>query len=262
MKKIILILLCLFCITGCSSKKNEFERNNYDDSFLEYNGECCEGCMCGDTIRMLKNYETAWTLTEINSNGDYNYDRFSFINFHGPGKDKFAFFKNDDNANPISEVRGEFFINDSNEIILTSDSDKENVITCKLGEEKDLIAIMNCDNDFGTFTLQKQGATDLPDELKDAIARTKSIKINGKRIKDAEKINILLSVINNSKVWTGPINLPSAQYELKLFDSKRKIIAKIKYNPSHYFSIEIDDKNYNLINIDKKKLDTLLVGYV
>lgn len=227
---------------------------------IENNDECCEGCMCGDTIELLKTTETAWTLTEINNKGDYVHTR-SFINFHGIGKNKFGFFEYDKNDNPISEVKGEFSINEKNEIILIPNDNKKNRITCKIGEEKDLIAVMHCDNNFGIFTLQKQGTLELPSEIKDTISKTKTINVKGKNAKtitEEKEINVLLSVINNSKVWTGAVTTPSPLYELELFDVNNNSIAKIVYNPGHYFSIKLNDKNYELTNIDKDLLNTIL----
>ncbi len=255
-KKMLIILLFVFMvlgITGCT-KENKVDGNKSSGN----NEECCEGCLCGDTIELLKTTETAWTLTEINSKGEYLYSRYSFINFHGTGKNRFAFFENDDNANTISEVRGEFIININNEIILTPDNDKDK-ITCKLGEEKDLIAVMHCDNNFGIFTLQKQGKLELPSIIKDTVSKTKTIKISGREsITDEKEINDFLSVIYNSKVWTGVVTLPGPKYELGLFDGRKKIIAKILYNPGNYFSVEINDESYELTDIDENLLNTIL----
>ena len=252
MKKTILtILLCgvmILGLTGCIK-----ENNNDDKKSYENNDECCEGCMCGDTIELLKTTETAWTLTKIDSEGEYKYIKDAFINFHGTGKNKFAFFNND------REIKGEFTINKNNEIVLVSNDGINNKITCKLGEEKDLIAVMYCDNNFGTFTLQKQGILELPNIIKDTVSKTKTIKIKGKQsITEEQKINVFLSVINNSKVWTGAITLPSPKYELELLDINNDSIAKILYNPEHYFTIEINGKSYELTNIDKNSLNTIL----
>ncbi len=215
--------------------------------------ECCEGCICGDTIELLKNTETAWILTKINSKGEYEHIKDAFINFHGTGKNKFAFFKND------NELNGEFTINKNNEIVLIPSDDKNNQIICKLGEEKDLIAIMHCDNNLGTFTLQKQGTLELPNIIKDTISKTKNIKVNGyQSITEEKEITEFLTVINNSKVWTGAVTLPSPKYELELFDVNNNSIAKILYNPGHYFEIEINEKKYELTNIDKDLLNTIL----
>lgn len=250
-KKMLAILLCwimVIGITGCTNENKDDGNKSYENS-----EECCEGCMCGDTIELLKRTETAWTLSEINNKGEYEYIKNSFINFHGTGKNKFAFFKND------KEVRGEFTINKNNEIILIPNDDKNNKITCKLGEEKDLIAVMHCDNNFGTFTLQKQGTLELPSIIKDTVSKTKAIKVKGHpSITDEKEINAFLSVINNSKVWTGSVTLPSPKYELELFDINNKSIAKILYNPGHYFNIEINEKSYELTNIDKNSLNTIL----
>lgn len=250
--------MILLFITGCGKNGNleftELEENN---------SECCEGCLCGDTIELLKTTETAWTLTEIDSKGKYIYDNHSFINFHGTGKDRFAFFKNNEKGNTIFELKGEFNINKQNQIVLIPDDNKNSKITCTIGEEKDLIAVMYCNNSFGTFTLQKQGMLELPTIIKDTVFQTKTIKVkdyqNGdKKITDEKEVNILLSVINNSKVWTGAITLPSPLYEIELFDENNKMLAKILYNPNHYFSIEINDQNYALTNIDKDLLNTIL----
>lgn len=254
MKKAILtILVCGFMVlglTGCA------EKNKNDEDKLSKNiEECCEGCMCGDTIELLKTTETAWDLTEIDYKGEYKHIKDSFINFHGTGKNKFAFFKND------KKISGEFTINENNEIILIPNDGKNNKIICKLGEEKDLIAVMYCDNDFGTFTLQKQGTLELPSIIKDTISKTKTIKIKGdstRTITNEEEIDEFLSVIYDSKIWTGAIDLPSPNYELELFDSSNNSISKILYNPNNYFTIEINDKEYNLTNIDKNSLNILL----
>ena len=166
-KKIFGILLCGFValsLTGCIKGNNNDENKLNEDS-----NECCEGCLCGDTIELLKTTQTAWTLTKINNKGEYEYIKDSFINFHGTGKNKFAFFDNG------KEVKGEFKINKNNEIVLNYDTN--NKIICKLGKEKDLIAVMYCDNNFGTFTLQKQGTIELPNIIKDTVLKTKTIKI-------------------------------------------------------------------------------------
>ncbi len=263
-KTIFTILICgvmLLGITGCGNSKNEFKESNIGNNSFENNEECCKGCICGDTIELLKTTETAWTLTEINSNGEYVYNRHSFINFHGTGKNKFAFFKNDENGALISEIKGELIINKQNEIILIPNDNKNSKITCKIGEEKDLIAVMHCDNNFGTFTLQKHGMLELPSIIKDTVSKTKLITVKGqntKTITEEKEINELLSVIHIAKVWTGAVTLPSPQYELELFDVNNNSIAKILYNPNHYFSIEINNKNYELINIDNNSLNALL----
>ena len=44
-------------------------------------------------------------------------------------KNKYAFFKNDDNGNNITEVKGEFIINKKNEILLSPSNNKNNKIT-------------------------------------------------------------------------------------------------------------------------------------
>jgi len=253
MKKILFIVFCLLLITGCSEQKLE------EDDMIVSDGECCEGCMCGDTIELLRNTETAWRLAEINSNGEYVYNSKAFINFHGTGKNKFAFFRSSGDA----DVSGNMTINEQNEIILTSKDNKIKKITCKIGEEKNLVAVLHCDNDFGTFTLQKQGTLELPNSIKDNVAKTKIVVIKTHdnktiTIKEENEINILLSVINNSKVWTGPVTTPSPSYKMNLFDSNNKRIAEILYNPGNYFSIEINNKSYELTSIDKELLNTIL----
>ncbi len=251
MKRIFLIMLCgsmVLNMTGCVKKNNGNESKSQEN----YEG-CCEGCMCGDTINLLKTTETAWMLTNVNSKGEYESTKDAFINFHGTGKNKFAFFEND------NEVKGKFTINKNDEIVLIPDDNKTSKIVCKLGEEKDLVAVMNCDKNFGTFTLQKQGTLELPNIIKDTISKTKIIKIKGKKsIRNEEKINTFISVINNSKVWTGAVTLPSPKYELELLDVDNNVIAKISYNPNHYFNIEINGKSYELINIDVNLLNTIL----
>ena len=187
----------------------ETENNDDENKSYENSKDCCENCICGDTIELLKKLETAWTLTEINSKGEYKYIKDSFINFHGTGKNKFAFFKGD------KEVKGEFTINKNNEIILIPNDEKYSKTTCKLGKEKDLIAVMDCDNNFGTFTLQKEGTIELPNIIKDTISKTKSIKVKGHQtITEEKQINTIISIINNSKVWTGAVTLPSPKYEI------------------------------------------------
>ncbi len=222
--------------------------------------ECCDGCMCGDTLELIKNTESAWTLTEINDKGEYVYDHHSFINFHGTGQNKFAFFKNDDNSKPISEIRGSFSITRNADIVLTPDNSNKEII-CKIGKEKDLIAVLECDNNFGTFTLQKQGTLELPNIIEDTMTKTKKIIITGnknKTITDENDINNFISAISNSKVWTGPVTEPTPNNHIELFDDNNNSIAKIEYNIEHYFNIELNSKYYNLINIDKELLNTII----
>jgi len=89
--------------------------------------------------------------------------------------------------------------------------------------------------------------------------KTKNIKVNGyQSITEEKEITEFLTVINNSKVWTGAVTLPSPKYELELFDVNNNSIAKILYNPGHYFEIEINEKKYELTNIDKDLLNTIL----
>ena len=222
--------------------------------------ECCDGCMCGDTLELIKNTQSAWTLTTIDSNGNYIYDHHSFINFHGTGKNRFAFFKNDENGNNISEIKGTISVTRNADIILIPDNSSEK-ITCKIGEEKDLIAVLECDNNFGIFTLQKHGSIELPSIVKNIIINTKKIVITGnknKTITDEDDINELINIINNSKRWTGPTTLPSVQYDMELFDGNNKSIAKIDYTPGHYFTIIIDNNSYNLGNIDNELLKKII----
>jgi len=42
------------------------------------------------------------------------------------------------------------------------------------------------------------------------------------------------------------------------YDSNNKRIAEILYNPGNYFSIEINNKSYELTNIDKESLNIIL----
>lgn len=252
----IIALLCILFVDKKFNKKSDEIVNNPAVN----SDECCEGCMCGDTIELLKNTETAWNLSKINNKGEYEYIKDSFINFHGTGKNKFAFFKND------KEVRGEFTINKNNEIILIQNDNKNNRITCKIGEEKELIAVIHCDKDFGMFTFQKHGTLELPSVIKDTITKTKTIRVKGyksgskidKIITEEREINAFLSVINNSKVWTGAVTLPGPQYEIELFDFNNTSIVKILYNPGNYFNIVINDKSYELTNIDKDSLSVIL----
>lgn len=233
---------------------NEVDMPKKDDE------NCCEGCLCGDTLQLLKNTQTAWILTEIDSKGEYVYIHNSFINFHGTGKNRFAFFKNDEKAGINSEVKGSFNVTRNADIILIPDnSNKE--ITCKIGEEKDLIALLECDNSFGTFTLQKEGTIELPSIIKDTVIKTKKIVINGnknKTITDETSINEIIEIINNSKRWTGPTTSPSVMYDMELFDSNKNSIAKIAYTPGHYFTIQINNKYYNLTNYDKDLLNSIM----
>ena len=222
--------------------------------------ECCDGCMCGDTLELIKNTESAWTLTTIDSNGNYVYDRHSFINFHGTGKNRFAFFKNDENGNTISEIKGTISITRNADIVLIPDNSSKE-ITCRIGEEKDLIAVLECDNNFGTFTLQKQGSIELPSIIKNTIIKTKKIVITGnknKTITDENDINEIINIIINSNRWTGPTTLPSVQYDMELFDNNNKSIAKIEYTPGHYFTVIIDNNSYNLGNIDNELFKSII----
>ena len=53
MKKILFIIISLLIITGCN--KQEFNENDK----IVNDGACCKGCLCGDTIELIKNTETA-----------------------------------------------------------------------------------------------------------------------------------------------------------------------------------------------------------
>lgn len=254
---IIIVSLVIISIAALSGvvyiiTKHKDNKSNENNSWFEL----CEDGKCDDTIEMLKNEETAWTLTEINNKGEYVQIRHSFINFNGTRKDRFAFFKNDD------EISGDFTINEKKEIILIPDDNKMDKITCQLGEEKDLIAVMQCDKDFGIFMLQKDGILALPNVIPDTISKTKKIVVKkgttkNREITEENKINTLITIINSTKVWTGPINLPGPKYELELLDAKNNSIASILYNPNNYFTIEIKEKSYSLINIDNDLLDTI-----
>ena len=216
--------------------------------------------MCGDTLELIKNTESAWTLTTIDSNGNYVYDRHSFINFHGTGKNRFAFFKNDENGNTISEIKGTISITRNADIVLIPDNSSKE-ITCRIGEEKDLIAVLECDNNFWTFTLQKQGLIELPSIIKNTIIKAKKIVITGnknKTITDENDINEIINIIINSNRWTGPTTLPSVQYDMELFDNNNKSIAKIEYTPGHYFTVIIDNNSYNLGNIDNELFKSII----
>ena len=221
---------------------------------------CCEGCLCGDTLQLLKNIQTAWTLTKIDSEGEYVYIQHSFINFNGNGKNRFALYKNDEKLGVNSEVKGSFSITRNDDIVLIPDnSNKE--ITCKIGEEKDLIAILECDNNFGTFTLQKEGTIELPSIIKETIIKTKKIIITGnknKKVTNETDINKIISIINKAKRWTGPITSPSVMYDMELFDINNNSIAKIEYTPGHYFTIIINNKRYNLNSVDKESLNAII----
>lgn len=230
------------------------------------NNSCCKECNCDETIKLIKENETAWTLTELKDNGEYVYNKHSFINFNGTGKNKFAFFKNDEDGNTLSEIKGEFSINKNNEIILVPDGNKNTKITCKIGKEIDLIAVLECDMNFGTFMLQKEGTINLPEEVKNVISKIKAIVVKGNQDNygepksiNEEELNTFINVLNNTKVWTGAITLPSVQYEIELYDINNKSIAEIKYTKGHYFVIEVNNKEYPLTNVDEEKLNTILV---
>ena len=221
--------------------------------------ECCEGCMCGDTLKLIKNTQTAWNLTTIDENGEYIIDYNSFINFHGTGKNKFAFFKNDEEGNTLSEIKGELSFKGKNIILRPDNSNKK--ITCKIGEEKDLLAIIECDNNFGKFTLQKEGKLDIPTSMKETLSKTKKIEVtrnNTRTITDETEINNFIEIVNKAKIWTGSTTLPSSMYHIELFDENNDMIAEIEYNEEHFFFITINNKQYDLVKIDKWKMKDIL----
>lgn len=229
-----------------------------------YYDNCDENSGCKETINLLKNTETAWDLTFINSDGTYTYDNNSFINFNGTGKNKYAYYKNTKNNELVFEKKGTFFINSNNQIILTPEDDEDNKITCVLGEEKDLVAIMNCNNNFGTFSLLKVGTLKLPDLVLDTISKTKKIVIKDyqesenskiKTITDKDKIDELISIIKKSNVWTGPITMPMPKYDIYLYDDN-DVIAEITYKPN--FEINIREKRYSLVYIDEDSFDAII----
>ena len=54
-KTLFAILLCGFMVmglTGCIKENNDDDKKSYEN-----NDECCESCMCGDTIELLKTTE-------------------------------------------------------------------------------------------------------------------------------------------------------------------------------------------------------------
>ena len=55
---------------------------------------------------------------------------------------------------------------------------------------------MDCDNNFGTFTLQKEGTIELPNIIKDTISKTKSIKVKSHQTITEEKQKITLAWLN------------------------------------------------------------------
>ncbi len=109
------------------------KKNNGNESKSQENYEgCCEGCMCGDTINLLKTTETAWMLTNVNSKGEYESTKDAFLSiFTELEKISLLFFFENDN-----EVKGKFTINKNDEIVLIPDDNKTSKIVCKLGEEK------------------------------------------------------------------------------------------------------------------------------
>ena len=252
MKKIllsVLLFLTIIILTGC--KKEEVKDTSY---------KCCEGCMCGDTLKLMKNYETAWIEISLTKNMDYKFETGSFINFNGTGDSIFAYFKNDDENNLIKELRGTFSVTESGVVLAPNDGSQE--ITCKLGEEKDLLAILKCDNDFGTFGLQKEGVIELPAIILYTLERTKTIKVNEgnkeKKITKEKEVNKFIDIVKNSNRWTGTITQPGVQYYIYLYDEDNNQIAEIYYTPGHYFTINLNDTNYNLTNIDKNELKQII----
>lgn len=252
MKKIILsvlILIALLTLTGC---KKEEKENEY---------KCCEGCACGDTIEYLKNYESAWSEVYLNTNNIYEFKNETvFINFHGTGKNKFAYFQNDEDNNLVKELKGEFRITENKDIFLTPNDESEEII-CKLGEEKDLLAILECEN-LGTFGLQKEGELEVPAIIIDTVSKTKVIKVNDgkkeKTIKKEKDINKFIELVKNSKRWTGAIHTIGPQYEISLLDENNNELAYIEYASGFYFSITINGSTYNIVKIDKDELKKII----
>ena len=68
--------------------------------------------------------------------------------------------------------------------------------------------------------------TDLALERREILEKINKGQIDGIETEEKE-INVLLSVINSSKVWTGAVTTPSPQYELELLDVNNHILAKI-----------------------------------
>ena len=71
LERIITYGLFLLVLTGCTKEEQSIEQNKTND-------ECCQGCLCGDTIELLSDTETAWTLTKINDEGE-PYSRTSLV---------------------------------------------------------------------------------------------------------------------------------------------------------------------------------------
>lgn len=236
-----------------------YENREYEES----ESNCCDECECGDTFKILKNQSSSWYLVKIDK-GEYYLDNNSFINFNGVDN-KFSFFKYDSSGNTVAEIKGNIAFNELNEMILIP-KDSNNSITCELGEQKNLIAILECDKNFGTFILQKSGTLNLSNSIKDVISNTKSIVANNvsgdktktKNITNEKEVNKFLSIISNSKEWTGATTLPSPMYEIYLYNKENLELAKILYNPGHYFDVEINGRIYVLTNINKKELIPIL----
>ena len=51
---------------------------------------------------------------------------------------------------------------------------------------------------------------------------------------------------------------PENNDPITLLDNNNNNIAKILYNPGHYFNIEINEKSYELTNIDNDSLTVIL----
>lgn len=186
----------------------------------------------------------------------------SFLNFN-PSDNSYAFYQNTEYGATVYVEKGKYSINEKKEIILTPDNDKNNKKTCKLGQEKDLVAVINCNKNLGTFAIQKEGILELSNTIKNIIDKIDKISITGtinKTITSKEEITIFKSIINSSSIWTGAITVPSPMYELTLYDDNNNNIAKIEYNPGNYFTIIIKDISYNLIEIDKDLLNKLLIN--
>ena len=251
----ILLLFIIIYITSNYKKKNQ-EKDLSKDKY-----ECCKECLCGDTIELLKNNEPSWFMSSLDNINEKKYSN-SFLNFN-PSDKSYAFYQNTEYGATVYIEKGKYSINEKKEIILTPDNDKNNKKTCKLGQEKDLVAVINCNKNLGTFIIQKEGILELSNTIKNIIDKIDKISITGtinKTITSKEEITIFKSIINSSSIWTGAITVPSPMYELTLYDDNNNNIAKIEYNPGNYFTIIIKDISYNLIEIDKDLLNKLLIN--
>ena len=238
-----------------------------EKQYVTNSEECCYGCMCGDTIELIKNIENAWSSVTINSEGEYVYNSNAFINFNGTGKDAYALFWNDGRPDEY----GKYIIDKDDRVILVP-NEKDAKITCVIGEEIDLLAIISCDKNYGLFALQKEGKLNIPSEMSEIIKMTKTIIVGEymqldndienygykqiKSITNQKEINKFITVINKSKVWKGMVTLPMPKYEIKLLNNKNEQIAIITYSPN--FNIEINNKSYYLADFNTKTLNEII----